>query len=106
MRYAEKLKRDVANINFEIIYEFAALKRQVVGVPGTIRRLAHPAFEEIIKMGPKIYPLLVNLVVTDDYTPQVWSWALSQITKNFPMMDETWTVQTLKDYWFDWYMRQ
>jgi hypothetical protein len=103
MDYNTKLTRDISKLPKETVYDFNVYRRQILGVPGVTRRISHSAFEEVVKMGSSIYPLIIERLVEDS---TVWSWALSRITNNYPLMDQDWTSQDLVKYWTDWYLLQ
>lgn len=103
MNYNTKLTQDIEKLPKEVVYDFNVYRRQILGVPGIIRRISHPSFEEVVKMGSAIYPLIIERLAED---PTVWGWALSRITNNYPIMDKDWTSQDLVRYWTDWYLLQ
>ena len=103
MDYNTKLTQDISKLPKETVYDFNVYRRQILGVAGVIKRISNPAFEEVVKMGSSIYPLIIERVAED---PTVWGWALSQITNNYPIMDQDWTSQDIVKYWTDWYLLQ
>jgi hypothetical protein len=93
-----------AEISTEIIDKFYALasdwEQEVAGLSSTAQMSEHPAYQEIIKMGTKIIPLLLSELKKN---PVYWLSALSAITGENPIKPEQrGRVKQMASAWIEW----
>jgi hypothetical protein len=63
------------------------------------RKAMHPAYQEIIGMGPQALPLILRRL--EERGPDHWYWALAAITRKDPAAEAT-TMQEAADAWLAW----
>ena len=83
---------------------FAALARrwriETGGVSVSDRRIMHPAYQQIIGLGPRVIPVVLReLEVRPDY----WFWALRALTGENPVAEEDAGIMSrMGDAWLNW----
>lgn len=97
-----------AEIPPEIVNKFHALasdwEKEVVGLSSTTQMSEHPAYQEIIKMGTKIVPLLLSELKNN---PLYWLSALSAITGENPIKPEQrGRIKQMASAWIEWGINQ
>jgi len=69
-------------------------------ISSSTERILHPAYQQIIGMGPEVVPLLLKELRDNGGH---WFWALSCITRENPVSDEDeGNVPKMRDVWLDW----
>ena len=64
------------------------------------RAALHPAYQQIIGMGPRVIPLILRDL---EETHRQWFWALRAITGQSPIPDESkGNVRKMTEAWLDW----
>ena len=60
----------------------------------------HPAYQKIIGIGPKVVPLILREL---ERSPDHWFWALSSITEENPVPEESWgRIEDMTTAWLNW----
>ena len=60
----------------------------------------HTAYQRIIGMGPKVVPLILREL---EWSPDHWFWALTSITEDNPVPEESWgRLDEMTTAWLDW----
>lgn len=76
----------------------ATCKRETMFESSPTRILLHPAYQQIIGMGPPAVPLLIRALREDPYH---WFWALKSITGEDPA-GEAQSASEARDAWTSW----
>lgn len=60
----------------------------------------HPAFREIIGLGPEVVPLMLRDLESQ---PSLWVWALPEITGENPVpLSDGGNIRKMSDAWLEW----
>jgi hypothetical protein len=91
-------------INSELAEKFYSLAAQwqsdVEGMSSTAQMSQHPAYQEIVSMGTKVVPLLLQELKQN---PLYWLLALSEITGANPIKPEQrGRVKQMAEAWIEW----
>ena len=83
---------------------FAALARlwliETGGVSVSDRRIMHPAYQQIIGLGPRVIPVVLGEL---EARPDYWFWALRALTGENPVVDEDAGIMSrMVDAWLNW----
>jgi hypothetical protein len=61
---------------------------------------SHPAFQEIIRLGPAVVPLMLRDL---EERPRLWVWALPEITGADPVVEsERGNIRKMSEAWLHW----
>jgi hypothetical protein len=72
----------------------------VEGMSSTVEMTKHPTYQEIVKMGESIIPLLLENL---DQNPLYWLPALRQITNENPVApEEKGKIKQIAQAWLNW----
>lgn len=91
---------DSQNINMEFRRLADEWKRSTFFVSSTQEKCMHPAYQQIIGLGPKALPLIL-----DDLRASggLWFWALEMISRENPVPDENLgNYDLMKSAWLNW----
>jgi hypothetical protein len=66
----------------------------------TTKLVNHPAFREIVGMGPAVVPFLLRDL---EEKPRLWVWALPEITKTDPVpASDRGNIAKMSEAWLHW----
>lgn len=75
-------------------------ERETSSLSSPARKAAHPAYQEIIKMGPSAVPLILNRMKSKGGH---WFWALSKLTGESPIPRESHgRISEVRKAWLQW----
>jgi hypothetical protein len=75
-------------------------KKDVGPLSSVTEIVMHPAYQEIIGMGPAVIPLILHELKRD---PVYWFWALKAITGDDPVAPEKrGRIKEMRDEWLEW----
>lgn len=67
----------------------------------------HPICKKILDMGKPIIPFLLEKLNTDNYYySYMWSFFLSEITNQKPVLESSKTIQDVYNDWKNWYKKE
>ena len=92
------------DIGLGIQRRFAALARvwliETGGVSVSDRRIMHPAYQQIIGLGPRVIPVILQEL---EVRPNYWFWALRALTGENPVAEEDAGIMSrMVDTWLNW----
>lgn len=75
-------------------------KRETVNISSIQQMVLHPAYQEIIAMGSKVIPMILNELKRK---PDFWFWALRSLTRTNPVTKEMrGDLMAMREAWLDW----
>jgi hypothetical protein len=92
----------------ELVEEFKSLadhwRLETAGLSSLIKRVTHPAYQQIIGMGPDAIPLILKEL---QRAPGHWFWALEALTRGKVIVgQDAKTLTDLAKSWIDWGKRE
>lgn len=73
-------------------------RRETRAISALKRKILHPAYQQIIGMGPGVVPLILNEL---SERPDDWMWALNSITHEDPAPEKA-SFDEAVDAWLSW----
>lgn len=103
-QYPAKIKAVSTSQQAEIVQKFAALasewELEVAGCSFVAEKYSHPAYQQIIEMGPAVIPLLLREL---EIRPNHWFEALRAITGANPIQPEQrGRIKQMAQAWLNW----
>lgn len=75
-------------------------KREDQASSSAVQRAMHPAYQQIIGMGPRVLPLLLTELQRE---PDHWFWALRAVTGEDPVpLESRGNIGKMRDAWLQW----
>jgi hypothetical protein len=75
-------------------------RNETIGISSTTDLVMHPAYQQIIKMGPVVIPLLLREVARKSGR---WFWALCEISGEDPVpLDKRGKTKEMTQIWLEW----
>ena len=75
-------------------------KEDTINLSSMQQMALHPAYQQIIGLGPKAIPLILNDLKSE---PDFWFWALRALTRANPVTDKmAGDLSTMTRVWLDW----
>ena len=75
-------------------------ERETINISSIQQMVLHPSYQEIIAMGPKVIPLILNELKRE---PDFWFWALRALTKADPVTKGICgDLMSMTKAWLDW----
>lgn len=75
-------------------------KRETINISSIQQMVLHPSYQEIIAMGSKVIPLILNELKRE---PDFWFWALRALTKADPVTKGICgDLMSMTKAWLDW----
>lgn len=88
----------------QLVQKFTKLakkwKRETINVSSIQQMVLHPCYQEIIAMGPRAIPLILNQLKRE---PDFWFWALRALTREDPVTEDIQgDLIEMTKAWLDW----
>ncbi|PHX57224.1 hypothetical protein CP500_001420 [Tychonema bourrellyi FEM_GT703] len=75
-------------------------RNETIGISSTTDLVMHPAYQQIIKMGPVVIPLLLREVARKSGR---WFWALCEISGEDPVpLEKRGKTKEMTQIWLEW----
>ncbi|MCL1465717.1 hypothetical protein [Argonema galeatum] len=75
-------------------------RNETIGISSTTDLVMHPAYQQIITMGPVVIPLLLREV---ERKSGRWFWALCEITGEDPVpLEKRGKTKEMTEFWLEW----
>ena len=75
-------------------------KEDTINLSSMQQMALHPAYQQIIGLGPKAIPLILNELESE---PDFWFWALRSLTRVNPVTDNmAGDISTMTRVWIEW----
>ncbi|MCL1472281.1 hypothetical protein [Argonema antarcticum] len=75
-------------------------RNETIGISSTTDLVMHPAYQQIITMGPVVIPLLLREV---ERKSGRWFWALCEITGEDPVpLEKRGKTKEMTQFWLEW----
>ncbi len=75
-------------------------RNETIGISSTTDLVMHPAYQQIIRMGPVVIPLLLREV---ERKSGRWFWALCEITGEDPVpLEKRGKTKEMTQIWLEW----
>lgn len=99
-----------SNVSFDVIPDdmrfgyFAEQWRAGRGATSSITKMAmHPAYQQIIAMGPRVIPLILRQLESEGNEPDMWFWALRSLSNVDPVSNaDRGNITRMAQAWLAW----
>jgi len=95
-------QRTTADVQLEQKFNELARKwkRETINVSSIQQMVLHPCYQEIIAMGPRAVPLILNQLKQE---PDFWFWALRALAREDPVTEDIQgDLTAMTKAWLDW----